>query len=702
MAKVKINDIEHEVEDGMTVLQACEQAGVEIPRFCYHDRLSIAGNCRMCLVEVKPGPPKPQASCALPVMNGQEIYTNTEKVEKARKGVLEFLLINHPLDCPICDQGGECDLQDQTMAYGPDTSRYDENKRAVKNKYMGPLINTIMTRCIHCTRCVRFATEVAGVNALGLLNRGESAEISALEQAVDSELSANVIDLCPVGALTSKPYAFVARPWELRKTETIDVMDAVGCNIRMDSRGNEILRILPRLHEDINEEWISDKSRYSCDGLTRQRLDRAFMRDGNGKLQPTSWQDALNKIADHIKAIKPSEIAAVAGDYQDCESLFAFKSLADKLKITNIDALYDDMALNQQYGRGGYLFNTSIAGIEEADYLLIIGANPRWEAPLVNARIRKSWLANNLKIAMIGDKIDLTYPYDYYDNRPSLLNEILKGKHDIAKALKAAKKPMIIVGGQAISGDNGLEIYNASLAIAQQYKMIGDDWNGFNILHQYASRVGALDIGFIPDDNAKIKARDYPSALAKGKLKQLWLLGCDDYLLLHDHQEKLTKRPKDSLLIYVGHHGDVGAHLADVILPSAAYSEKQGTYVNLEGRVQLAQRAVFPPNDAKEEWAIYRALSQILDKPLSFDDLPALQAKMRKAYPHLANIDHLEHETISDFKADKQYNISAEKFNYAINDFYMSDVLSRASLTMAQCSQELTSKKHESDARKIA
>ena len=692
MPKVKINDIEHDVAAGMTVLQACQQAGIEVPMFCFHDRLSIAGNCRMCLVEVKPGPPKPQASCSLPIMEGQEIRTDSDMVHKARKGVLEFLLINHPLDCPICDQGGECDLQDQTMAYGPDSSRYHENKRAVKDKYMGPLIKTIMTRCIHCTRCVRFSTEIAGVNTMGLLNRGEHAEISTLEKAVDSELSANVIDLCPVGALTSKPYAFVARPWELRKTETIDVMDAVGCNIRMDSRGNEVLRILPRLHEDINEEWISDKTRYVCDALSRNRLDKVYIRDNNKKLQASdNWQAALYKIADHMKDINANEIAAIAGDYHDCESLFAFKSLADKLKIPHIDCRSDGTIINDKFGRGGYLFNSSIANIEQADYLLIIGANPRYEAPLINARIRKTWLHGHLQIANIGDDFNATYRVQNYGNEPTLLNDILSDNHDIAKALSTAKNPIIILGNTPLTRHDGDSIYQAVMAICEKYNIIRKDWNGFNILHQVASRVGGLDIGFVSQDNT-LHVNDYAKALQEGKIKQLWILGADDYIISDNHQQQIVNRPDDSLVIYVGHHGDVGAHIADIILPTAAYSEKDGTYVNVEGRVQLANRAVFPIGNAKEEWAIYRALSAILEKPLSFDDFSELQAKMRKTHPHLAEIDMIAPADINNFNAKNTYEIDNIAFTYPINDFYVNDVLSRASLTMSQCSQEFSQK----------
>ncbi|MGY8959879.1 MAG: NADH-quinone oxidoreductase subunit NuoG, partial [Alphaproteobacteria bacterium] len=568
MPKLTVDGVEIEVENGLTVLQACEQAGVEVPRFCYHERLSIAGNCRMCLVEVKPGPPKPQASCALPAGEGMEVITNSPMVQKARNGVMEFLLINHPLDCPICDQGGECDLQDQAMGYGHAGSRYTEDKRAVPEKYMGPLINTIMTRCIHCTRCVRFSTEVGGVTDMGMVNRGENAEITTLEKAVSSELSGNVIDLCPVGALTSKPYAFAARAWELTKTETIDVMDAVGSNIRVDARGNEVMRVLPRLNEDVNEEWISDKSRFACDGLRRQRLDKPYIRDSDGKLKPASWDEAFSLIANKADGLSGDRIAAVAGDMCDVESMFALKALMDSLGSQNLDCRQESVSVNSNV-RAGYLFNTGIANTEDADVCLLIGTNPRIEAPLVNTRLRKGWLTGGLRIGVVGPKDDLTYDYDHLGAGPQTLQEIADGTHPFAELLKSAERPMLIIGMGALSREDGDAILAVGRAIADTYGLVSDDWNGFNVLNTAASRVGALDIGFTPGPNG----RDVEGILKgaeSGDIELVYLLGAD---------ELDANRLDKAFVVYQGHHGDAGAHAADVILPGAAYTEKDGTYV---------------------------------------------------------------------------------------------------------------------------
>lgn len=673
---VKINGEEQEVEQGMTVLQACEQAGVEVPRFCYHERLSIAGNCRMCLVEVKPGPPKPAASCALPVAPNQEIFTDTPMVHKARNGVMEFLLINHPLDCPICDQGGECDLQDQAMAYGRGSSRFDENKRAVKDKYMGPLINTIMTRCIHCTRCVRFAAEVAGVEELGLLNRGENAEISSLEKAVDSEMSANVIDLCPVGALTSKPYAFNARPWELKKTESVDVMDAVGSNIRIDTRGNEVLRVLPRLNEDVNEEWISDKTRYACDGLRRQRLDRPFVRGADGKLKPTSWPDAMTAIASAVSPLKGTEMAAILGDQACVESAYSLKTLIASLGSPNLDCRQDGAKLDAEV-RAGYTFNTTIAGIEQADALLIVGSSLRTEAPIINARVRKSWIHGGLTIGIVGPNTKTTYDAEYLGAGSETLKEIADGTHPFAKTLKDAENPMIIVGQGAIARDDGAAVLATARKIAESTGMIKEDWNGFNVLHTAAARVGALDIGFVPQKKGKDVA-GMLAAAKKGSIKFVYLMEADEI-------DAVALKESGAFVVYQGHHGDQGAHAADVILPGAAYTEKNATFVNTEGRVQLARRAAFPPGEAKDDWAILRALSETLGKALPWDDFEGLRKALRAEYPHLARIDDVTASEWKDFGTDG--DMSSDAFASPIENFYMTDPISRASETMAECTQ---------------
>lgn len=676
MPTCKVNGQEVEFEAGMTVLQVCELAGVEVPRFCYHERLSVAGNCRMCLVEVKPGPPKPAASCALPAGDGMEIFTESEMVKKARNGVMEFLLINHPLDCPICDQGGECDLQDQAMAYGRGGSRFHENKRAVKDKYMGPLINTIMTRCIHCTRCVRFSTEVAGVTDMGLLNRGENAEISTLEKAVASELSANVIDLCPVGALTSKPYAFNARPWELRKTESIDVMDAVGSNIRVDARGNEVLRVLPRLNEDVNEEWISDKTRYACDGLSRQRLDRPYVRGEDGKLSAAGWGEAFDAIAKALDGKSGNELAAIAGDQVDVEAMYALKELMGSLGSANIDCRQDGAKLDNKV-RSSYLFNTSIAGIEEADAVLIVGSNPRWEAPIINARIRKRWLTGEMKVGVIGEALNLTYDYDYLGAGPETLKEVAEGKHDFAKILQNAEKPMIILGSGAVAREDGAQVLATAKKLADAAGMVTGEWNGFNVLHQAASRVGGLDIGFVPNEGGKDVAGILDGA-AKGEVKVVYLLDADEI-----DMSKL----KDAFVIYQGHHGDAGAKVADVILPGAAYTEKSGTYVNTEGRVQVGRRAAFPPGEGREDWTILRALSERLDRTLPYDNLTELRIKLRGEFPHLAEVDMAPKAEWGGFGAAGE--MKPDAFINPIENFYITCAVSRASKTMAQCTEEV-------------
>ena len=677
MPKLTIDGKEIEVEPGTVLIQACDQLGIEIPRFCYHERLAIAGNCRMCLVEVSPGPPKPQASCALPCADGMVVKTNTPMVKKAREGVMEFLLINHPLDCPICDQGGECDLQDQALFYGTGTSRYKEHKRAVEDKYMGPVVKTFMTRCIHCTRCVRFASDVAGVPELGAFGRGEHMEIGTyVEQAISSELSGNLVDVCPVGALTSRPYAFAARPWDLTKTETIDVMDAVGSNIRVDSRGNAVMRVLPRLNEDINEEWISDKTRHACDGLKLQRLDRPYLRGEDGKLKEATWPQAFAAIAERMNKLQGNEMAAIVGNLACAESVMALKDLTDALSIPHRDCRQEGAKLDAN-SRAGYLFNTTINGIEQADVLLLVGANPRREAVMVNARIRKAWRGGKLKIYRIGGgNEDLTYPYESLGDDPRILSEIASGRHPLAKVLAAAQRPMLVLGTSALARADGEEMLAAAFGVADQCKLIRDGWNGFNVLHHAASRVGALDLGFVPGQGGR-DVEGIFAACQKGDVKLVYLLGADEF-----DMDLLGK----AFVIYQGHHGDDGAHRADVILPGAAYTEKDATYVNLEGRVQRARRAVFPPGEAKEDWTILRALSDALKKPLPYDSIAAVRARMEKIAPHFARVGEIVPANWSQI-APRAAKISDAPFDELVTNFYMTDPISRASRTMAECTR---------------
>ena len=672
MPKLTVNGIEVEVEDGASVLQACEEAGYEIPRFCYHERLSIAGNCRMCLVDMERAP-KPVASCAMPAADGMVIDTQSERVKKAREGVMEFLLVNHPLDCPICDQGGECDLQDQAMGYGEDSSRYVENKRAVDEKHMGPLIKTVMTRCIHCTRCVRFATEVAGVPELGAIGRGENMEITTyLEKTLASELSANVIDLCPVGALTSRPYAFVARPWELTKVESIDVLDAQGANIRVDARAGQVMRVMPRLNEDVNEEWISDKTRYAIDGLKRQRLDRPYIRNADGKLQPATWDEALKAVGTQLKKAKAKGTAAIIGDQVDAEAIFAMKSLMDKIGSPHMDCRQDGAKLNAKV-RASYLFNSTIAGVDEADAILIVGSNPRIEAPVMNARIRRNHLLNNVAIAHLGAQADLTYPATHLGDDISVLDEIANGDHPFAKVLSKAKKPMIILGMGALTRADGNAILGRAKAIADATGMVSADWNGFNVLHTAASRVAGLDIGFVPgkdglDTNAMLKAAQ------SGDVKLVWLLGAD---------ELDTSALEKTFVVYQGHHGDKGAAVADVILPGAAYTEKDGTYVNFEGRVQRGARATFPPGEAKDDWAIIRAVSAVINKTLPFDTREACRDAMIETVPHLGDVDEIAPAKWVKFGTSGK--LASGEITSSLEQFYMTCPISRASETMAEC-----------------
>ena len=674
MPKVTVDGVEIEVPAGVTALQACEMAGKEIPRFCYHERLSVAGNCRMCLVEVSPGPPKPAASCALPVADGMEIKTDSEMVKKDRNGVMEFLLINHPLDCPICDQGGECDLQDQAMAYGRDGSRFQEHKRAVKDKHMGPLVKTIMTRCIHCTRCVRFATEIAGVPELGLLGRGEHAEITTyLEKSLDSEVSANVIDLCPVGALTSKPYAFVSRPWELTKTESVDVLDAVGAAIRVDARQTEVLRVLPRLNEDVNEEWLADKSRYACDALARQRLDRPYVRR-DGKLQAASWDEAFAAIAEKMTGLDGSRMAAIAGDLCDAEAMFALKALMDAKGSPNLDCRQDGAKLPAS--RAGYIMNSGIAGLETADAVLLVGTNPRWEAPLVNTRLRKAWLQGGATIAAVGPQINLTYPCENLGAGPETLQAIADGSHPFAETLKNAERPVVIVGMGALARADGDAVLAAARALAETCNLVRDGWNGFNVLHTAAARVGGLDIGFVPGAGGRDVAGILDGA-ASGDIELVYLLGADEIDM---------SRLGDAFVVYQGHHGDAGAHRADVILPGAAYTEKNGTYVNTEGRVQLGRQAVQPPGDAREDWTIIRALAGAVGAGLDYVTLGDVRAAMAAANPVFERVDAFASADWDAFGAAGA--MDPAPFESPIANYYMTDPISRASETMAECTRE--------------
>jgi len=666
-------------------MQACEEAaGAEIPRFCYHERLSVAGNCRMCLVEWV-GAPKPQASCALQVKDLRpnrdgtpaNIRTNSETVKKAREGVMEFLLINHPLDCPICDQGGECDLQDQAMAYGRDGSRFEENKRAVDDKFMGPLVNTVMTRCIQCTRCVRFITEVAGVEEIGLASRGEDAEITTyLEQSLTSELSGNVIDLCPVGALTSKPYAFNARPWELDKVESIDVMDAVGSNIRIDSRGGAVLRIMPVVNDAVNEEWISDKTRFVWDGLARQRLDKPFIRE-NGKLRAAGWDEALALVAEKLKG-DPQEIAAIAGDLCDAESMKALMDLMNNLGVKNIDCRQDGSKLGG--ARQSYLFNSTIDGIESADAVLIIGSNPRLEAPLVNTRLRKAWIAGGMDIGVIGEADDFTYEYDHIGTSPADIQALIKETKGFAKKLKSAKNPAIIVGAGALTRKDSAQILRAVGKLAAEVGAVREGWNGFNILHNAAARVGGLDMGFTPAQDG-LATHEILDAAQQDAVKTVYLLGADE---LH------TSKLKNTFVIYQGSHGDAGAHVADIVLPSAAYTEKDGLYVNLEGRVQMGVRAVAPKGEAKDGWAIIRALSGHLDRELPYNSIGQLREKLFEDHPSFASLGYAPGaQGAAEFdvaQIGEAGNMSSVAFKNSDIDFYMTNPVARASNVMAECS----------------
>jgi NADH-quinone oxidoreductase subunit G len=680
MSKLIVDGKEIDVSPEYTLLQACEAAGAEIPRFCFHERLSIAGNCRMCLVELV-GSPKPVASCAWGVRDCRpgpkgeppEVKTRSPMVKKAREGVMEFLLINHPLDCPICDQGGECDLQDQSMAYGVDASRYRENKRAVEDKYIGVLVKTVMNRCIHCTRCIRFSTEVAGVPELGAIGRGEDMEITTyLEHAMTSELQGNVVDLCPVGALTSKPYAFAARPWELGKTESVDVMDAVGSAIRVDFRGREVMRVLPRTNDAVNEEWISDKTRHVVDGLKIQRLDHPYVRE-RGHLRPASWSEAFQAIAARVRVTRPERTGALVGDLAALEEMFALKELMDRLGVKNIDARQDGSALDPAWGRSTYLFNPTIAGIEQADALLIVGSNPRREAAVLNARIRKRWRMGGFPIAVIGERADLTYSYEHLGAGPETLADVAAGRHAFANTLKAAKAPTILIGAGALARPDGAAVASLAAQAATALGAVKDGWNGFAVLHAAASRAGALDIGFVPGAGGRAAAE----MTHAGVLELAFLLGADE-----------VEVAKGAFVVYIGTHGDRGAHRADVILPGAAYTEKSGLYVNTEGRVQIAERAGFPPGQAREDWAILRALSDVLGRKLPFDSLAELRAALFKAHPHLQSIDEIAPGDPADIARLAARSGTPDKapFRSAVEDFYLTNPIARASVVMNQCS----------------
>jgi NADH-quinone oxidoreductase subunit G len=687
MTKLVVDGKEIEVPPDYTLLQACEAAGAEIPLFCFHERLSIAGNCRMCLVELK-GSPKPIASCAWAVRDcrpgpkgeAPEVGTRTPMVRKAREGVMEFLLINHPLDCPICDQGGECDLQDQAMAYGIDASRYRENKRAVEDKYIGVLVKTVMNRCIHCTRCVRFTTEVAGVPELGAIGRGEDMEITTyLEQAMTSELQGNVVDLCPVGALTSKPYAFAARPWELNKTESIDVMDAVGSAIRIDTRGREVMRILPRVNDDVNEEWISDKTRHVVDGLRSQRLDQPYIREA-GRLRPASWPEAFDAIAARLIPVRPERIGAIVGDLAAVEEIFALKDLLTRLGVANLDCREDGAALDPAWGRATYLFNAGIAGIEKADALLLVGSNPRREAAVLNARIRKRWRIGNFPIGLIGERADLTYPYEHLGTGPQALADIKSGRHGFSGGLRKAERPLLILGMGALARPDGATVASLAAQVVTQLDAThgassteSHGWNGYCVLHTAASRVGSLDVGFTPGAGG-LGAQ---AMAAPGALDAIFLLGADEIDIA-----------PGAFVIYLGTHGDKGAQRADVILPGAAYPEKSGIYVNTEGRPQMAGRAAFPPGEAREDWAIVRALSDVLGRRLPYDSLPALRQALFKAHPHLQRMDRSSGDARSDIAALAARGGTPETVSFAsaVEDFYFTNAIARSSAIMAECS----------------
>ncbi|WP_440652521.1 NADH-quinone oxidoreductase subunit NuoG [Candidatus Pelagibacter sp. HIMB1542] len=670
MLKLKVNDIDVEVEEGLTVLQACEKAGVEIPRFCYHEKLSIAGNCRMCLVEMEKSP-KPIASCAMPAAEGMNIKTNTSLVEKARKGVMEFLLANHPLDCPVCDQGGECDLQDQSMFYGVDKSRFKENKRAVPEKNMGPLIKTQMTRCIHCTRCVRFANEVAGVPELGAIGRGEDMQITTyLEQSMKSELSANVVDLCPVGALTSKPYVFEARPWELKKTETIDVMDAIGSNIRVDTYDWEVKRVLPIINEDINEEWISDKTRYACDGLLHQRLDTPYIKY-NGKFEKASWQEVYKIIKSKLENTSKEKVSGFVGDLTNMETAYIFKEFFERtVETDNYESRSDNRYINISK-RENYLFNSSINGIEDADLILLLGANPRYEATILNARIRKSYLNNNTRIVSLNDCGDLTYPYESLDGQTKTIKEIIDDTHKLSKEIESAKKPMIIIGESLLRLENAQYLFNNLKDFLNKKNKFSEDWNPLNVLSCDAATVGNFDLGVLNNKTNLIED------LKSNKFEIVFLIG----------QDNLNFAKKNEFVIYQGSHGDKGAECADIILPGSAYTEQDGYYTNLEGKIQKAFKASYPPGDAKEDWQIINELAEFMNNRKLFNDKEELDSSMLN-YLKLQSEKQTEQNN-----NNSNYDFNNENLKIEIKDYYFSNVVAKSSKTMIECNNAKTNLK---------
>ena len=665
MIKLKVNDLDLEVEEGLTVLQACEKAGAEIPRFCYHEKLSIAGNCRMCLVEIEKSP-KPVASCAMPIAEGMNIKTNTEKVEKARKGVMEFLLANHPLDCPVCDQGGECDLQDQSMFYGIDKSRYKENKREVSDKYMGPLIKTQMTRCIHCTRCIRFATEIAGVPELGAIGRGENMEITTyLEKSMESELSANVIDLCPVGALTSKPYVFEARPWELKKTETIDVMDAVGSSIRVDTYGWEVKRILPRINEDINEEWISDKTRYACDGIKNQRIDIPYLKNKKG-FEKISWEEANQIIVKKINETSSDKIAGFTGDLTNMETLYIAKEFFNKtIKSKYLDSRIDNTYVNTSK-KENYIFNSTINGIEDSDLIVLIGTNPRYEATILNLRIRKSYLKNNIEIYSIGDVGDLTYPYEILPNNTKVIKEIIEGNHNLSSKIENSKKPLIIIGNSVLNSKSGKYVFEEMKKYLTSRNKISDEWNSLNILSKDASTVGSNDLNIISSTDSQNVVL---TKTLNNEFEILFLIG----------QDNLKFKKKNEFIIYIGSHGDSGAESADIILPGSTYTEQDGYFTNLEGKIQKSYKASYPPGEAKEDWEIINNLSELLKRKKIFKSKDELIDSM---------FNYLKLKTENRNNDSSEINFVDEKIIVENDDYYFSNVIARASKTMTDCHNE--------------
>ena len=671
MLKLKVNNIDVEVEEGLTVLQACEKAGVEIPRFCYHEKLSIAGNCRMCLVEMEKSP-KPVASCAMPAAEGMNIKTNTAFVEKARKGVMEFLLANHPLDCPVCDQGGECDLQDQSMFYGVDKSRFNENKRQVPEKNMGPLIKTQMTRCIHCTRCVRFATEIAGVPELGAIGRGEDMQITTyLEKSMQSELSANVVDLCPVGALTSKPYVFEARPWELKKTESIDVMDAIGSNIRVDTYGWEVKRILPRINENINEEWISDKSRYACDGLLNQRLDTPYVKYNN-KFEKASWDEVFNIIKSKFNNTDKNKICGLTGDLVNMETLYIFKEFFNKtLGSQNVESRNDYTYLNVEK-RENYLFNSTINGVEESDFIFLIGTNPRYEATILNARIRKSYVQNKTKIISLNNVGDLTYPYEFLDGKINNIKEISEDSHKVSKLIKEAKKPLIVIGQSAFKSKSAKYIFETMKNFLNKNNKISDEWNSLNVISDNASTVGSLDLGLYKTTDGSNKVLE---DLNNNKFEIVYLLGLDSFQF----------KKKNEFIIYQGSHGDKGAEIADIILPGAAYTEQNGYFTNLEGKLQKAYKASYPPEEAKEDWLIINELAEVMNHRKLFNDKDELDSSMLN-YLNL----YMEKDNLVVSTEFKDLIFENEILKIANEDYYYSNVIARASKTMFECKSAKT------------